>query len=114
MAVTREGQTARQLHLYRGVIPILYNKPVHDVWAEDVDQRVAFALELGKETTGVLLPCVTLTKKHAFSHLLGHLVGSNEPILAAVMENYFALIVSYGDWVVKESYVDISIQFRLI
>uniref|UniRef100_A0A671P1D9 Pyruvate kinase n=1 Tax=Sinocyclocheilus anshuiensis TaxID=1608454 RepID=A0A671P1D9_9TELE len=48
MAVTRNGQTARQLHLYRGVIPILYTKPANDVWAEDVDLRVSFALEIGK------------------------------------------------------------------
>uniref|UniRef100_A0A672LKS9 Pyruvate kinase n=1 Tax=Sinocyclocheilus grahami TaxID=75366 RepID=A0A672LKS9_SINGR len=48
MAVTRNGQTARQLHLYRGIIPILYTKPANDVWAEDVDLRVSFALEIGK------------------------------------------------------------------
>uniref|UniRef100_A0A9J8A5S9 Pyruvate kinase n=1 Tax=Cyprinus carpio carpio TaxID=630221 RepID=A0A9J8A5S9_CYPCA len=48
MALTRNGQTARQLHLYRGVIPILYTKPTNDVWAEDVDLRVSFALEIGK------------------------------------------------------------------
>uniref|UniRef100_A0A673K4M4 Pyruvate kinase n=1 Tax=Sinocyclocheilus rhinocerous TaxID=307959 RepID=A0A673K4M4_9TELE len=48
MAVTRNGQTARQLHLYRGVIPILYTKPANDVWAEDVDLRVSFTLEIGK------------------------------------------------------------------
>ncbi len=51
MALTRNGQTARQLHLYRGVIPILYTKPAHDVWAEDVDLRVSFALEIGNETS---------------------------------------------------------------
>ncbi|RXN17222.1 pyruvate kinase PKM-like protein [Labeo rohita] len=48
MAVTRNGQSARQLHLYRGIIPILYTKPANDVWAEDVDLRVSFALEIGK------------------------------------------------------------------
>ncbi|XP_053498153.1 pyruvate kinase M1/2b [Ictalurus furcatus] len=48
MAVTRNEQTARQCHLYRGIFPILYNKPANDVWAEDVDLRVSFALELGK------------------------------------------------------------------
>lgn len=50
MAVTRNEQTARQCHLYRGIIPILYNKPANDVWAEDVDLRVSFALEMGKDT----------------------------------------------------------------
>ncbi|MCJ8735987.1 hypothetical protein PDJAM_G00253840 [Pangasius djambal] len=48
MAVTRNEQTARQCHLYRGIFPILYNKPANDVWAEDVDLRVSFALEMGK------------------------------------------------------------------
>ncbi|MCI4381880.1 hypothetical protein PGIGA_G00257110 [Pangasianodon gigas] len=48
MAVTRNEQTARQCHLYRGIFPILYNKPANDVWAEDVDLRVSFTLEMGK------------------------------------------------------------------
>ncbi|XP_027029118.1 pyruvate kinase M1/2b [Tachysurus fulvidraco] len=48
MAVTRNEQTARQCHLYRGIYPILYNKPANDMWAEDVDLRVSFALEMGK------------------------------------------------------------------
>ncbi|RVE71671.1 hypothetical protein OJAV_G00054240 [Oryzias javanicus] len=47
-AVTRCGQTARQAHLYRGVYPLLYTKPANDVWAEDVDMRVNFAMEYGK------------------------------------------------------------------
>ncbi|XP_013982100.1 pyruvate kinase muscle isozyme isoform X2 [Salmo salar] len=49
IAVTRNGQTARQAHLYRGIFPVFYNKPAHDVWAEDVDLRVNFAMEMGKE-----------------------------------------------------------------
>lgn len=40
--------TARQAHLYRGIYPVLYTKPANDVWAEDVDMRVNFALEVGK------------------------------------------------------------------
>ncbi|MED6290326.1 hypothetical protein CHARACLAT_011951 [Characodon lateralis] len=48
IAVTRCGMTARQSHLYRGVYPVLYTKPANDVWAEDVDLRVNFALEVGK------------------------------------------------------------------
>uniref|UniRef100_A0A8D3DPH0 Pyruvate kinase n=1 Tax=Scophthalmus maximus TaxID=52904 RepID=A0A8D3DPH0_SCOMX len=48
IAVTRSGQTARQAHLYRGIYPVLYTKPANDVWAEDVDLRVNFALEAGK------------------------------------------------------------------
>ncbi|RVE74795.1 hypothetical protein OJAV_G00025500 [Oryzias javanicus] len=48
LAVTRNAQTARQAHLYRGIFPVLYTKPAHDVWAEDVDMRVNFAMEMGK------------------------------------------------------------------
>uniref|UniRef100_A0A672IMT2 Pyruvate kinase n=1 Tax=Salarias fasciatus TaxID=181472 RepID=A0A672IMT2_SALFA len=48
LAVTRNTQTARQAHLYRGIFPVLYTKPANDVWAEDVDMRVNFAMEMGK------------------------------------------------------------------
>ncbi|XP_006629014.2 pyruvate kinase PKM isoform X2 [Lepisosteus oculatus] len=48
IAVTRSGQTARQAHLYRGIFPVLYTQPANDVWAEDVDLRVNFAMEIGK------------------------------------------------------------------
>uniref|UniRef100_A0A8C1NRE9 Pyruvate kinase n=1 Tax=Cyprinus carpio TaxID=7962 RepID=A0A8C1NRE9_CYPCA len=48
IAVTRNEQTARQAHLYRGIFPVLYNKPSNDVWAEDVDLRVNFAMDVGK------------------------------------------------------------------
>ncbi|XP_028679742.2 pyruvate kinase PKM isoform X2 [Erpetoichthys calabaricus] len=48
IAVTRNGQTARQAHLYRGIFPVLYSQPAHDVWAEDVDLRVNFAMDIGK------------------------------------------------------------------
>lgn len=48
IAVTRNGQTARQAHLYRGIFPVLYNEQSNDVWAEDVDLRVNFAMDVGK------------------------------------------------------------------
>uniref|UniRef100_A0A668TNR6 Pyruvate kinase n=1 Tax=Oreochromis aureus TaxID=47969 RepID=A0A668TNR6_OREAU len=48
IALTRCGQAARQAHLYRGIYPVLYTKPANDVWAEDVDLRVNFAMEVGK------------------------------------------------------------------
>lgn len=48
IAITRCAQAARQAHLYRGIYPVLYTKPANDVWAEDVDQRVNFALEVGE------------------------------------------------------------------
>ncbi|XP_072003903.1 pyruvate kinase PKM isoform X1 [Engystomops pustulosus] len=48
IAVTRNGQTARQAHLYRGIFPVLYKEPINQAWAEDVDCRVHCAMEIGK------------------------------------------------------------------
>ncbi|XP_048224568.1 pyruvate kinase PKM isoform X2 [Perognathus longimembris pacificus] len=48
IAVTRNPQTARQAHLYRGIFPVLCKDPVHDAWAEDVDLRVNLAMNVGK------------------------------------------------------------------
>ncbi|GBP58502.1 Pyruvate kinase, partial [Eumeta japonica] len=48
IAVTRNAQTARQAHLYRGVLPILYQEePVSD-WLKDVDIRVHHGLKFGR------------------------------------------------------------------
>ncbi|XP_048478810.1 pyruvate kinase isoform X2 [Plutella xylostella] len=53
IAVTRQPQTARQAHLYRGVLPIVYQdgscvseSPVSD-WLKDVDNRVQYGLKFG-------------------------------------------------------------------
>lgn len=54
IAVTRNGQTARQAHLYRGIFPVFYNKQSNDVWAEDVDLRVNFAMDVGKRKNEAL------------------------------------------------------------
>ncbi|CAM9398833.1 unnamed protein product [Bubo scandiacus] len=48
IAVTRNDQTARQAHLYRGVFPVLCKEPAHDAWAEDVDLRVNLGMNVGK------------------------------------------------------------------
>lgn len=48
IAVTRYSQTARQSHLYRGILPLVYEeKPLQD-WLKDVDARVEFGLKFGK------------------------------------------------------------------
>lgn len=44
LAVTRCGESARLCHLYRGVIPIIYDTPRIDEWTEDIDGRVSFAI----------------------------------------------------------------------
>ncbi|XP_029808129.1 pyruvate kinase PKM [Suricata suricatta] len=48
IAVTRNHQTARQAHLYRGIFPVVCKDPVLDAWAEDVDLRVNLAMNVGK------------------------------------------------------------------
>ncbi|KAL0270856.1 UNVERIFIED_CONTAM: hypothetical protein PYX00_008129 [Menopon gallinae] len=48
IAVTRNGQVARQCHLYRGILPILYTDPALPDWLKDVDARVQFGLQFGK------------------------------------------------------------------
>jgi pyruvate kinase len=60
--VTRNAQVARQCHLYRGCYPFFYGKPAAfkpeemasspvtaDVWQEDVDKRIQWAIDEGKE-----------------------------------------------------------------
>jgi len=63
IAVTRAGQTARQLHLHRGVVPVLYTGRNTADWTEDVDSRINYALEVGHECeilkTGALVVIVT-------------------------------------------------------
>ncbi|XP_059713977.1 pyruvate kinase PKM isoform X2 [Haemorhous mexicanus] len=48
IAITRNEQTARQAHLYRGIFPVLCKDPALDAWAEDVDLRVALGMNVGK------------------------------------------------------------------
>ncbi len=70
LAVTRNAQTARQAHLYRGIFPVLYTKPAHDVWAEDVDMRVNFAMEMGKHLwLSSLCSCQTVQKNTICSRI---------------------------------------------
>lgn len=72
IAVTRFPQTARQCHLYRGILPLCYNgtysllfqqrhacnsigfhwfsvvEPAQNDWMKDVDDRVQFGVRFGK------------------------------------------------------------------
>lgn len=48
IAVTRSAQAARQVHLSRGVFPLLYREPPEAIWADDVDRRVQFGIESGE------------------------------------------------------------------
>lgn len=49
MCITRFAQVARQSHLFRGVIPVHYTADKKDEWMDDVNARVTYAIETGKE-----------------------------------------------------------------
>ncbi|XP_032089817.1 pyruvate kinase PKLR isoform X2 [Thamnophis elegans] len=48
IAVTNDEQVARQAHLSRGIFPVLWHGDIQDAWAEDVDRRVQFGIEMGR------------------------------------------------------------------
>uniref|UniRef100_A0A6B2EFJ3 Pyruvate kinase n=1 Tax=Phlebotomus kandelakii TaxID=1109342 RepID=A0A6B2EFJ3_9DIPT len=47
IAVTRYPQTARQCHLYRGILPLIYEEQALGDWLKDVDVRVQFGMNFG-------------------------------------------------------------------
>lgn len=53
IAVSRNAQTTRQLHLWRGIMPLYYTAPKLNDWGQDVDVRVNAAIATGK-SKGVL------------------------------------------------------------
>ncbi|KAK9513879.1 hypothetical protein VZT92_027380 [Zoarces viviparus] len=48
ISVTRNPQVARQAQLLRGVFPVLFHPLSAPVWADDVDNRVNFGMDIGK------------------------------------------------------------------
>merc|ERR1712240_980062 len=50
LSVTRYHQPARQMQLYRGCIPLLYEKERANDWVKDVDDRVQYAIDFGKRS----------------------------------------------------------------
>lgn len=48
VAVTRTPETARCLHLHRGVFPVLHEAPKGIQWVEDIDKRIYGGLTLAK------------------------------------------------------------------
>ncbi|XP_069551882.1 pyruvate kinase PKLR isoform X2 [Brachyistius frenatus] len=48
IGVTRSPQVARQSQLLRGVFPVLFHPLPAPVWADDVDNRVNFGMDIGK------------------------------------------------------------------
>ena len=50
IAISRNDQVARQLHLYRGVYPIHYPKMEREQeWTNDMDKRIDHGIETGKQ-----------------------------------------------------------------
>ncbi|XP_066149718.1 pyruvate kinase-like isoform X2 [Euwallacea fornicatus] len=48
IAVTRSNRTARQAHVYRAVLPVIYEQNRLDDWLQDVDARVQCGISFGK------------------------------------------------------------------
>ncbi|XP_054279960.1 pyruvate kinase-like isoform X3 [Macrosteles quadrilineatus] len=48
IAVTRHEQIARQCHLYRAILPLIYSGDLNPDWVKDVDFRVQFGLRFGR------------------------------------------------------------------
>merc|ERR1712211_3554 len=49
-SVTSYGQVARQMQIFRGCIPLLYEKEREAAWMKDVDDRVQYAIDFGKRS----------------------------------------------------------------
>jgi pyruvate kinase len=50
IAVSRSAETARRLHLYRGVFPLHFTKESRDPdWPTDVDDRINLGISVGKD-----------------------------------------------------------------
>ena len=46
----RYGQVARQMQIFRGCIPLLYEKERDADWMKDVNDRVQYAIDFGKRS----------------------------------------------------------------
>merc|ERR1711963_497653 len=71
LAVTRSAQAARQMQLYRGVVPLYYPEPRMDDWSADVDERIQYCVDFGKKNgfikSGDPVICITGWRKGAGS-----------------------------------------------
>merc|ERR1739844_114470 len=71
LAVTRNAQAARQMQLFRGVVPLYYSEPRMDDWSADVDERIQYCVDFGKKNgfikSGDPVICITGWRKGAGS-----------------------------------------------
>lgn len=49
LAVTRDLQVARQMQLYRGLVPVHFQEARLDDWTEDMDTRIYHAVDMAWE-----------------------------------------------------------------
>lgn len=49
IAITRDDVTARQLRVYKGIIPLYYKEPKINPWEKDVENRITAALKLAEK-----------------------------------------------------------------
>merc|ERR1719468_292904 len=49
LAVTRSPQVGRQMQLFRGITPMLFESDRVDPWVADIDARVQFSVDFGKK-----------------------------------------------------------------
>lgn len=49
ITVTRDERAAKQLHLHRGCFPLVYDKRNDDNWFADLEDRLNFAIQAGKD-----------------------------------------------------------------
>jgi len=67
LAVTRNAQAARQMQLFRGVVPLHYTEPRMDDWSADVDERIQYCVDFGKKNgfikSGDPVICITGWRK---------------------------------------------------
>lgn len=89
--MTRNDQTARQAHLYRGIFPVLCKDPAHSSWAEDVDLRVNLGMNVGEWWT------VCWDAVAPQNALLGPLVGTGRGTEPA------ACVVTVSGWEREDS-----------
>jgi len=50
ITVTRSEQLARQMQLFRGCIPLHYSTPQTGDWMQDVDDRIQFGINFGRQS----------------------------------------------------------------
>ena len=50
IAITRNAKIARQCHLYRGILPYVFEEPKADDWSKDLDARINAGVLFGKDT----------------------------------------------------------------